>query len=104
MYPRRSHARPGRARSGGEADCPERRPADRMKELLPRFCFQKRPALQVLERLPELLLRVHYDWAVPGHGLLDRLSRNQEEPDSLVPGVDRDLVAAVEEYERAVVR
>src|SRR5262245_47084631 len=69
----------------------------------PRFCLQKCSALEVLECLSELLLRVHYDRAVPGHRLLDRLSRNQEEPDPLVPGVDRDLVAAVEEHERAVV-
>src|SRR5215470_19479241 len=69
----------------------------------PRLCLQKCSALEFLESLPELLLRVHYDRAVPGHGLLDRLSRNQEEADPLVTGVDRDLVAAVEERERAVV-
>src|SRR5215467_873845 len=72
-------------------------------ELPPRFCPQKCSALEVLESLPELLLRVHYDRAVPGHRLFERLSRNEEEPDSLVSGVDRDLVAAVEERERAVV-
>jgi hypothetical protein len=30
---------------------------------------------QLLESVPELLLRVHHDRAVPGDGLLERLSR-----------------------------
>src|SRR5215510_8174106 len=68
-----------------------------------RFCLQKCSALEVLESPLELLLCVHYYRAEPGHRLFERLSRNQEEPDPLVPGVDRDLVAAVEEHERAIV-
>src|SRR3989442_6088670 len=37
------------------------------------------------------------------HRLLQRLTRNQQEPNALVPGLHRDLVAAVEEHQRAVV-
>src|SRR5260370_5379811 len=66
--------------------------------------LQERPLLELLERLPELLLGVHDDGAVPCHGLLERLPRNQEEPDPVIPSLHRDLVALVEEHERAVVR
>src|SRR5208283_4880161 len=39
--------------------------------LLPRpLRLQKRPLLKFLERLAELLLRVHHDRTVPGHWLL----------------------------------
>ena len=51
-----------------------------------------------------MLLRVHHDRAVPRHRLLERLARDQEEPHAVVAGLHRDLVAAVEEHERAVVR
>jgi hypothetical protein len=40
----------------------------------PRFCLQKCSALEVLESPPELLLRVHYYRAEPGHRLFERLS------------------------------
>src|SRR5205807_1927943 len=66
--------------------------------------LQERPLLKLHERLPELLLCVHHDRAVPRHGLFEWLPRNQEEPDPIVPGLHRDLVALVEEHERAVVR
>jgi hypothetical protein len=45
-----------------------------LKELPTRICPQKCSALEVLESLPELLLRVHYYRAVPGHRLFERLS------------------------------
>src|SRR5436190_558009 len=65
--------------------------------------LQERPLLELLERLPELLLGVHHDGAVPRHGLFQRLPRNQKEPDPLLPGLHRDLVTLVEEHQRAVV-
>lgn len=34
------------------------------------------PLAQLLESVPELLLRVHHDRALPGDGLLERLSRH----------------------------
>ncbi len=36
--------------------------------------LQKRALFELLERLPELLLRIHYDRAVPRHRFLKRLS------------------------------
>src|SRR3989442_14275733 len=53
-------------------------------------------------RLPELLLRVHHDRAVPSDGLLDRLARHQQESNPLVPCLHHDLVSAVEEYQRMI--
>ncbi len=35
--------------------------------------LQKSPLPQLLERLLELLLRIHHDWSVPRNGFLDRL-------------------------------
>src|SRR5438552_9735372 len=52
--------------------------------------------------LPELLLRVHHDRAVPSDGLLDRLARHQQESNPLVPCLHHDLVSAVEEYQRMI--
>ena len=69
-----------------------------------RLGIEERPLAQFLERLAELLLRVHHDRAVPGDGLLERLSRDEKEPNPVVAGLHLDLVAAVEEHERAVVR
>src|SRR6202022_97858 len=65
--------------------------------LAPRL-FQERPLLEFRERLPKLLLRVHHDWAVPGHPVLKRLSRDQEEPNPVVPCLHGDLVAPIIEY------
>src|SRR5712691_3895758 len=61
--------------------------------------LQERALLELLERLPELRLGVHHDGAVPCHGLFQRFPRNQEEPDPVIPGLHRDLVALVEEHE-----
>ena len=69
-----------------------------------RLMLQERPLLEFPERLAKLFLRVHHNRAVPRHRLLKRFSRDQQEPDSVVPGVYRNLVTAIKEYERAVVR
>src|ERR1035437_9624612 len=63
--------------------------------LAPRPRLQERPLLELLERLPELLLSVHHDRAVPRHGLLKRPSRDQEEPYPVVAGLYHEFVAAV---------
>ena len=39
--------------------------------------FQEFPLLKFLECLPQLLLRVHHDGAVPCHGFLERFSRDE---------------------------
>src|ERR1019366_224196 len=41
-----------------------------------RLILQKRPTLEFLECLAELLLRVHHDGAVPRHGFLEWFSRD----------------------------
>src|SRR5712691_7692748 len=61
--------------------------------------LQERPLLELLERLPELLLCVHDDGAVPCDGLFERLPRNQQEPDPVIPGLHCDLVDLVAEHE-----
>src|SRR5262249_51812442 len=64
---------------------------------------QEGPTLELLERLPKLLLRIHHDRPIPGYRLLDWFSRNEEEPDSVVAGLHLHLIAPVEEYERTIV-
>src|SRR2546426_724630 len=62
--------------------------------------FDERSGLQFGYCLAQLFLRVHHDRAVPCNRLLDRLARYQKETDTLVAGLDSDLVAAVEEHQR----
>ena len=57
--------------------------------------LKKGSLLEFIESLPEFFLRVHYDGTVPCDGLLERSSRDEEEPDSIVPCLNRDLVAPV---------
>src|SRR5581483_6448490 len=59
---------------------------------------------QLAHRLLQLGLGVHDDGAVPGHRLLDRLTGDEQEANALLAGLDRHLLAAVEEHERAVAR
>src|SRR5262245_22498529 len=68
----------------------------------PSALADERPIAQLGDRLLQLGLGVHHDRAIPSNRLLDRLARDQQEPDALVAGLDRDLVAAVEQHERAV--
>src|SRR5580704_8717399 len=62
----------------------------------------KCPGAQLTERLLQLGLRVHHDRPMPGDGLFDRFARHQKEANSLIAGLHRYLVAAVEQYERAI--
>ena len=57
--------------------------------------LQERPPLEFLERLPELLLRVHHDRDVPRGRLLKRLPRKQKEPDPLVSGLPREALVSI---------
>src|SRR5579864_8232444 len=66
--------------------------------------IQERALAQLLEGPLQLLLGVHHDRSVPGDGFRQRLAGHQQEADPLVAGLHRDLVAAVEEHEGAVVR
>jgi sugar fermentation stimulation protein A len=51
-----------------------------------------------------MALSVHDDRAVPGDRLLERPARDQQEAHALVAGLHDDLVAAIEQHERAVAR
>jgi hypothetical protein len=50
----------------------------------------------------QLGLRVHNDRSVPGHGLFERLPRDEQKPYSFLARLDGDLIAAVEQDERAI--
>jgi hypothetical protein len=45
--------------------------------------------------LPELLLRIHYDRAIPSDGFLERLSRDEQKSDSIIPGLNSNFVTPV---------
>src|SRR5438477_13092577 len=66
--------------------------------------LQERSFLQFQERLLELFLRVHHDWAVPGDRFLEWFSRNQQEPDAVFARLHFHLIAGVEEHQRAIFR
>jgi hypothetical protein len=55
--------------------------------------------LQFRHRLSKFLLRIHNDGSVPGDRLFDRLTRDQQEPDALIAGLNDDLVSAVEQHQ-----
>ncbi len=65
--------------------------------------LQEFSLLKFLERLLELLLRVHHNRSVPCHWLFQWFSRDQEESDSVFPGLHAYFVAAIKEDERAIV-
>src|SRR5258708_33058247 len=52
-----------------------------------RLRLQECPLLKLLKRLLKLFLRVHHDRTVPSHRLLQRLPRDQEKPDPVLPGL-----------------
>src|SRR5687767_1360168 len=62
----------------------------------------KRTVPQIRDRLLDLLFGVHDDRPVPRDRLVDRLARDEQEADALLAGLDRDLVATIEQHERAV--
>src|ERR1017187_5111597 len=65
--------------------------------------IQKRSFIQLLERLPKLLLRVHHNRAVPGDGLFKRLAGAEQETDAIFAGFDGHFVAAIKDHQRTVV-
>src|SRR5205807_67085 len=56
---------------------------------------QESPFVELRERVPELLLRVHDDGTVPGHRLPERLAGDEQESDAVPARLDLHLVAAV---------
>src|SRR5262249_28889921 len=67
-----------------------------------RLAPDKRAVAQFGDRLFELRARIHHDRPVPSHRLLYRLAGYQQEADAAFAGLDFDLVAGVEQYQRAV--
>ena len=66
------------------------------------FVFRNVP-FSISWKPSQLLLRVHHDWAVPGHWLLQRLSGDQQEADAIFAGLHGDFVAAVKQDQRAII-
>ena len=66
--------------------------------------LEKCAALEFLESLLKLLLRVHDNWPVPGHGLLQGLAGNQQETNAVIAGLNHHLIAPVKQDQRAIVR
>lgn len=56
----------------------------------------------LLEGDPQLLLGVHHDGAVPGHGFAQGLSRDEQEAHRVFFGGNRDPIAVAEEDQGAV--
>src|SRR6185312_4892828 len=77
-------------------------PLRSMKRLGTKSIPNKSAVLQFGNGLAQLGLRVHDDRAVPGDRFLDRLARYQQEADAFFAGLHRDLVAGIEQHERAV--
>src|ERR1051325_12199155 len=82
---------------GESPTCRQQRAAKKSGSVL-----DKGAAAQLADRLLQFLLRIHDDRAVPGDRLLDRLPRHQQEADAALAGLHRDLVAAVEQHQRAI--
>src|SRR5215469_3010799 len=61
--------------------------------------FQECSFPKFLICLLELGLCVHYDWPIPGDGLLEWFSRDEQKPNSFISGLDRYLIAAIKEDE-----
>src|ERR1700733_8708285 len=66
----------------------------------PLAMFYETSTLQLRHCFTQLILRVHHNWTVPGHRLLDRLAGDQQEPDAFVTRAHRDLVPTVEQHQR----
>jgi hypothetical protein len=64
-----------------------------------RRLLDKCAVLEIGHRMPQLLLRVHHDGAIPCDRLLNRLARYQQEPNALRSRLYRNLVAAVEQHQ-----
>src|SRR5262245_53812346 len=64
--------------------------------------LDERPVLQLAIRAPQFVLSVHHDRPVPRDRLLDRLAGDEQETDALLARLHGDLVARVEQHERAI--
>src|SRR5213593_5055081 len=80
-----------------EADETEGKPRGRRSAML-----DEAAVLQLGVGVPQLRLRVHHDRPRPSHRLLERPSGDEQEPDSGLARLDGDLVARVEQHERAI--
>src|SRR5207253_7580475 len=63
---------------------------------------QERSLSQFGERFLQLLLRVHDDGSVPCHRFAERLAGNEQEANAILAGLYHNLIALIEEHERAI--
>src|ERR1041385_8596363 len=59
--------------------------------------IQECSLLQLLEGLLQLFLGIHDDRSIPGDRFFEWFSRNQQEPDAVLPGLHFDLITGVEQ-------
>src|SRR4030095_4851414 len=59
--------------------------------------LDERAAVELVECPLKFCSRVHHNRTIPGDRLFDRLAGDEQEPDSFITGLHRDLVTAVEE-------
>src|SRR4051794_16559919 len=73
-----------------------------MRYVIARSSGDERPVAQLVERLLQLILRVHHDRTVPSDRLFDRPARDEQEADAIVARLDHHFVAAIEQNERSI--
>jgi hypothetical protein len=64
--------------------------------------LDERSSLELFEGDSKLFLGVHHDGTVPGDGLADRFSRDEQEPHAFGLGRDGDLITVAEEHQVTV--
>ena len=66
--------------------------------------LQKCPLLQFVIRLLQLRLSIHDDRPIPRHRLLQRLSRNQQKPNAILPRLNLNPISASKQHQRPIIR
>src|SRR5437588_164711 len=61
------------------------------------YILQESPAFQISERLAQLVLCVHHNWAVPSYRLLQRFARDQQKTNAFVPRLDHYFIAPIKD-------
>src|SRR5579872_318390 len=66
--------------------------------------FDKRAGFELAPGLSELLFGIHHNRTAPGNRFLDRLPRDEQKTDALLPSLDSDVVASIKQNQRSVAR
>jgi hypothetical protein len=94
-----THALMSPSRKRGRISVTKRRAIWPPFDLVATLRVQESSFLEFLECIPELLLSVHDDRAIPRYGLLKWPARDEQKPDSLVSCLYRDLISTIKEHE-----